>query len=225
MSDDQQDTGAGAAPETAQHLDDAGNVDFIYRVDPDTDGGGQDHRPRPSQDHVPDPHRISVSPEIQNSEDSEFDPSFAAIEKNAPDVAAALKAEWGDGKDFQGNFQFAKAAFDTFATPEIIAAFDASGLSEDPGVIKALASIGRQIALEPGNPDTVQHHGHRRAATMDKEAKELLREKIDSAHAQQYGTEKERREYRSPRFQRELQAMHAELHGDEPIVGTMGRVA
>jgi hypothetical protein len=73
----------------------------------------------------------------------------------------ALVAEWGGhtSPDFQENLSYAKAAFrDIAATrPDLIAKVDASGLGNDPAVLKLLAQHGRMQANTLGD-DTMQRN-------------------------------------------------------------------
>jgi hypothetical protein len=68
---------------------------------------------------------------------------------------AALVQEWGGhtSHDFQENFAYARSAFADIAKtrPDLIAKVDASGLGNDPAVIKLLAEHGRMQANMMGD--------------------------------------------------------------------------
>src|SRR4051794_17448501 len=67
----------------------------------------------------------------------------------------ALVAEWGGhtSPDFKENLAYAKAAFEDVAKnrPDLIAKVDASGLGNDPAVLKILSELGRQKAHTYGD--------------------------------------------------------------------------
>lgn len=217
-----QDTGTVATPWADQHVDDA----------PVTPRQGVDQDAGAAVDGDGD-----VAPALDDSNSFNLDAGeipdqaatdaiFGELTAMAPQATAALRAEWGS--DAPKNLAFARATVREFADQEVVDFFedlelDGKPLTHHPAIWKLMARIGRMVASEPGNPNSVT--AGTKGKTMDAEAKERLTENIDIAHSKQYGTEAERREWEMPRFQRELRAMHAELHGDAPIVGTGGRTA
>jgi hypothetical protein len=67
----------------------------------------------------------------------------------------ALVQEWGGhtSRDFQENIAYARDAFRKIAAtrPDLIAKVDASGLGNDPAVLKLLAQYGRMNANQMGD--------------------------------------------------------------------------
>ena len=90
------------------------------------------------------------------------DQAQKVLDKMAPVIAArqaeqfqAARAEWGEAaktdKEFGGeklaeNLGVAKKALDTFATPELRALLDASGLGNHPEVIRVFYRAGKAIS-------------------------------------------------------------------------------
>lgn len=73
------------------------------------------------------------------------------IEEQKTKALDKLKADWGD--EFDAKSDLAQRALNKFGSPELAAAFKASGFYTNPEVIKTFAEIGAAIGedqLEPG---------------------------------------------------------------------------
>ncbi len=205
--DDNQDTGAGAAPSTAQHLDPEGNVDFVYRVDPDTadahtEGGARKDPPPGPQDDLSDTDKISDSGEFDFAlgeipPQAVTDHVFSEMMAIAPVAAGELKTEWGN--DAPKNMAFAYAAVQQVVDPDVIEFFDSNGidgvpLSQHPVVWRLLARVGRLLAAEPGNPASVRDQPQQgRNLTVD--AKDKLQERVEELHRWQFGDSEQRQKW------------------------------
>jgi hypothetical protein len=79
--------------------------------------------------------------------------AVSAIATVDPDLASALAGTWG--ADLRTNLSFAHRAAEALATPELVAEVERAGLGNSPHLVRALAAIGRRLAVEAGDPLTV----------------------------------------------------------------------
>lgn len=137
----------------------------------------------------------------------------------------ALVAEWGGhtSPDFKANLSYAKAAFADVAKnrPDLIAKVDASGLGNDPAVLKILSELGRQKANTLGDR-TVSN----RFSSYD----EPSRPSGNSAAQRELNkifqdTPPGSRGYAAPEVQHRIRVLQEAIHGDGPAVGSAGRTA
>ena len=216
MTDDQTDAGGDVdltallGPSDAVPGIDPSGVDAILEGVVDVDKPGDD-ADEPSPNLIPP------------DESEEADLSFTGLSETYPEIAEALQGEWGTGREFGANMEFARQAVMEFQTPELRAAFEESGVGDDPNFIRALASIGRRLAAVPGDPHSIKDTG-RRDQMADNE--EVIREKLDRLHALQHSPDiREQELYKKPKTQRALEQLYRSLPGgNEPVVGTGGRV-
>jgi hypothetical protein len=138
---------------------------------------------------------------------------------------AALVQEWGGhtSQDFQENLAYARSAFADIAKtrPDLIAKVDASGLGNDPAILKILAQHGRMQANMTGD-FTVARNG-----TPPSEAPvyrgngtkaSLLAELANIRKENPVGSDK----YRQPAVQKRIMQINESLYPGD-IVGQGGR--
>ncbi|MCK1402770.1 hypothetical protein IVB45_23015 [Bradyrhizobium sp. 4] len=140
---------------------------------------------------------------------------------------ASLVQEWGGhtSADFKENLAYAKAAFEDVAKnrPDLIAKVDASGLGNDPAVLKILSELGRQKAHTYAD-NTVSS----RRSQFDEPRQPLpsgnsaAQRELDSIYKKTPpGTEG----YRDRAVQSRIQQLQEMIHGTGPAIGHGGRTA
>jgi hypothetical protein len=139
----------------------------------------------------------------------------------------ALVQEWGGhtSHDFQENLAYARDAFrDIVANrPDLIAKVDASGLGNDPAILKILAQHGRMTANQMGD-FTVARNGSSPSeapAFRGNGSKAALQAELAQIRKDNpVGTEK----YKNPAVQRRITQINETLYPGD-IVGRGGRTA
>jgi hypothetical protein len=140
----------------------------------------------------------------------------------------ALVSEWGGhtSPNFKENLAYAKSAFADIAAnrPDLIAKVDASGLGNDPAILKILSELGRQKANTYGD-NTVSS----RRSQFDDEPSRPLPRGQSAAQTELNKIFKETppgtEGYRDKAVQNRVRQLNEMIHGTEPIVGTGGRTA
>jgi hypothetical protein len=187
------------------------------------DNGIPDRKPG-DQIYTADPRE---QPEVPKGEAAMAERAATTLAQLGPE-GEALVEEWGGhtSPDFQENIAYAREAFrDIVANrPDLIAKVDASGLGNDPAVLKLLAQHGRMNANHMGD-FTVARNGEAPGAG------DVITPRSGSRSAQARvnqlikdnppGTEK----YKQAHVQREMAQLMSAIHGDGDIVGTGGRTA
>jgi hypothetical protein len=135
---------------------------------------------------------------------------------------AALVQEWQQtGANPAEEIAYAKAAFSKHATPELIAKFDASGLGNDPAVLRFLAKQGRLDAGMMGDFSVARNdtstESQVRAPTSGSKAAQSELDKIFSE------TPPGSAGYRKPSVQARVRQLNEAIHGTGPAVGKGGR--
>lgn len=169
-----------------------------------------------------------------------FDPAKDAEEAQAAPFAKAattlselgpegqaLVQEWGGhtSQNFQENLSYAKAAFADIAAnrPDLIAKVDASGLGNDPAVLKILSELGRQRANTLGD-NTVSN----RRSSYDEPSRPLPRGQ-SAAQAEMNKIYKETppgtEGYKAKAVQDRIWQLAEIIGGGDNIVGQGGRTA
>jgi hypothetical protein len=137
----------------------------------------------------------------------------------------ALVQEWGGhtSPDFHENLSYAKAAFADIAKnrPDLIAKVDASGLGNDPAILKILAEHGRMQANTLGDFTVERNRNPSFDAPLPR-GQSAAQDRLNQLYKDNPpGTEK----YKQPHVQKEIARLMSSLHGDGDIVGTGGRTA
>jgi uncharacterized protein YukE len=165
-----------------------------------------------------------------------FDPAKDAEEAQAaPFVKAAttlsdlgpegqaLVQEWGGhtSQDFQENLSYAKAAFADISKnrPDLIAKVDASGLGNDPAILKILAEHGRLQAFSAGDFTTQKYRAMEGQRPMPQSNSAAQRE-LDKIYKE---TPPGSPGYREKAVQDRVMQLNEMIHGTEPAVGQGGR--
>jgi hypothetical protein len=186
------------------------------------DNGEPDRKPGDLQ-YVADPRK-----DAEEAQAAPYGKMATTLSQLGPE-GDALVQEWGGhtSQDFQENISYARNAFRDIAAnrPDLIAKVDASGLGNDPMVLKFLAEHGRMQANTLGD-FTVERN---RNPSFDEPQQRALPRGQGAAQArlnQLYkdnppGTDK----YKQPHVQREIAQLSRSLYGDGDIVGTGGRTA
>jgi hypothetical protein len=139
----------------------------------------------------------------------------------------ALVQEWGGhtSHDFQENLAYARNAFRDIAAnrPDLIAKVDASGLGNDPMILKILAEHGRMQANTLGDNTVERNYG-----APSESARPLPRGQ-SAAQAELNKIYKETppgsEGYRANAVQNRVRQLNEAIHGTGNIVGTGGRTA
>lgn len=140
---------------------------------------------------------------------------------------ASLVEEWGGASSpgFKENFAYARAAFADVAKnrPDLIAKVDASGLGNDPAVLKILSKLGRQKAHTLGDR-TVSN----RFSSFDEPSRSLP--SGNSAAQRELNTIFEQTPpgtagYAKQSVQDRIRQLQEMIHGDGPVIGQGGRTA
>jgi hypothetical protein len=186
------------------------------------DNGVSDRKPGDSV-YVADPTK-GDDPVYAQAETSVVARAATKLTELGPE-GAALVQEWGGhtSQDFQENLAYARSAFADIAKtrPDLIAKVDASGLGNDPAILKILAQHGRMQANMTGD-FTVARNGtppseapvYRGNGTKASLLAELAKIRKDNP----VGTEK----YKQPEVQRRIMQINETLYPGD-IVGQGGR--
>ncbi len=139
-------------------------------------------------------------------------------ERTADDAAlAALRNDWGT--EFDANLGLAQRLVGEVAAPELVAAFDRSGLAGNPFLLRAVAEVARRL---------YGPNGAAASASMPPSGRNTgrIRTRLDELHALQFHDDPTQRDaYRSAPVQGELERLYAALYGHAPVVGRESRVA
>jgi hypothetical protein len=135
----------------------------------------------------------------------------------------ALVQEWGGhtSPDFQENLAYAKSAFADLAKnrPDLIAKVDASGLGNDPAILKILAEHGRMQAHTLGD-FTVQKHRYAETQRPMPQSGSAAQRELDKIYKETPpGTEG----YKAKAVQDRVWQLSEIVGGDGDIVGRGGR--
>ena len=168
----------------------------------DDDDDFTDEWARDGLDDGPPPVPDEVTPE-------QIDAVFADMAAVDEAGAESLRAQWGDAAG--ANLRFATAAYETLYTPELKALLDDPAVGNSPALLDAAAKIGRRLAEVAGDPFTI----NRSNPTMPT-ASEATKNRLDELADLQL-TDPLR--YKSPKVQRELQALYQKVYGTEPLIG------
>jgi hypothetical protein len=226
LSDTDTTVDAGAISEQA-----AANVDAWISQDPakmewanKPDNGAPDWKPGESR-HVADPAK-GDDPVFANAETAVVTRAATKLTELGAE-GAALVQEWGGhtSPNFQENLSYAKAAFADIAKnrPDLIAKVDASGLGNDPAVLKILSELGRQKAHTYGD-NTVSS----RRSSYDEPSRPLpsgnsaAQRELDRIYKE---TPPGSEGYRTRAVQDRVLQLNETIHGTEPAVGLGGRTA
>lgn len=135
---------------------------------------------------------------------------------------AALVQEWGGhtSPNFQENLSYAKAAFADIAKnrPDLIAKVDASGLGNDPAILKILAEHGRMQANTLGDfterniRNAESQRMPQNTSAAQRELDKILKETPPGSAG-----------YREKAVQDRVMRLNEMIHGTEPAVGLGGR--
>jgi hypothetical protein len=147
----------------------------------------------------------------------------AEVLQGMGDEGAALVEDWGGATNpnFAENFAYAKQAYEQILqtlTPDDIAQIEASGVGDNPNIIRFLASHGRLSAGLRGEKMT---DSTERSAIPSARQQSLKDELAQLMEENPPGTEK----YKQPRVQRRIQQLTSAIYGDGPAVGHGGRYA
>ena len=138
----------------------------------------------------------------------------------------ALVAEWGGPSSpaFKENWAYAREGFAVYATPDLIAKVDASGIGNDPAILKILSELGRQRAHTLGD-NTIRD---RRSSSFDEPSRPMP----SGSSAAQRELNKIFEEtppgsagYAKRSVQDRVRQLTEMLHGDGPVIGHGGRTA
>jgi hypothetical protein len=164
-------------------------------------------------------------PDAPKAEASIFETSATKLAELGPE-GDALVAEWGghSSHDFQENISYAREAFrDIVANrPDLIAKVDASGLGNDPAILKLLAEHGRMQANTLGDntvanrysspSETPAFRGNGSKASLQSELNKIMEATPPGTAA-----------YAKPSVQKRVTEIMETLHGTGNIVGRGGR--
>jgi hypothetical protein len=173
-----------------------------------------------------DPLALAPMPDAPRAEVGEVDRAVAILTEHGGEHAALVQEWKQSGANIGEELAYAKAAFrDIVANrPDLIAKVDASGLGNDPAVLKLLAQHGRLQAGMTGD-FTVARNGSSpseapafRGGGGSKAA--LLAELSQIRKDNPVGTEK----YKNPAVQRRITQINETLYPGD-IVGRGGRTA
>ena len=138
---------------------------------------------------------------------------------------AALVRDWGGhtSPDFKENLAYAKSAFADIAKnrPDLIAKVDASGLGNDPAVLKILSELGRQRANTLGDFTIEKHRFAETQRPMPQSGSAAQRE-LDRIYKE---TPPGSEGYRTKAVQDRVMQLHEMIHGTDPAIGLGGRTA
>lgn len=137
---------------------------------------------------------------------------------------ASLVQEWGGhtSPDFKENLAYAKAAFEDVAKnrPELIAKVDASGLGNDPAVLKILSELGRQKAHTYGDKTVSSRRFNDEPNRPLPSGGSAAQRELDSIFKK---TPPGSDGYRDRAVQTRVQQLQEMIHGTGPAVGMGGR--
>jgi hypothetical protein len=173
-----------------------------------------------------DPTALARMPEAPKAQVSEVDKAVATLTKLGGEHAALVN-EWKQtGANVAEELGYAKAAFrDIVANrPDLIAKVDASGLGNDPAVIKLLAQHGRLNAGLMGDFDTVTRNNapsieQPRQAAIPR-GQSAARAELDRIYEE---TPPGSPGYKKASVQNRIRQLNEAIHGDGPAVGRGGR--
>jgi hypothetical protein len=194
------------------------------------DNGVPDRKPGDSV-YTADPRNQDAQP-APKTEAALVERAATTLSQLGPE-GEALVQEWGGhtSPDFHENIAYARQAFSDIVAnrPDLIAKVDASGLGNDPAILKLLAEHGRMQANTLGDstvssrmdtfltgyetPGQTQARPRGQSGAQDR-LNQLYKDNPP-------GTEK----YKQPHVQKEIARLMSSLHGDGDIVGTGGRTA
>ncbi|MFC7699641.1 hypothetical protein ACFQX9_23435 [Bradyrhizobium sp. GCM10028915] len=137
----------------------------------------------------------------------------------------ALVQEWGGhtSPDFKENLAYAKSAFADIAKtrPDLIAKVDASGLGNDPAVLKILSELGRQKAHTYGDNTVSSRRFNDEPSRALPAGTSAAQRELDTIYKKTPpGTEG----YRTREVQTRVQQLQEMIHGTGPAVGMGGRL-
>jgi hypothetical protein len=172
-----------------------------------------------------DPTRLPPMPPAPTAEASIVQKAASTLSDLGPE-GAALVSEWGGGEssNFRENLAYAKSAFADIAQnrPDLIAKVDASGLGNDPAILRLLAQHGRlnanmkgDISMSNYEPPAQRERGYPSfSGSARAEMNQLLNDNPP-------GSER----YKNPRVQQRVQQLSRMIAGDGGPIGTGGRTA
>lgn len=141
------------------------------------------------------------------------------------DEGRALVAEWGGqtSPEFKANLSYAKAAFADVAKnrPDLIAKVDASGLGNDPAILKVLSELGRQKAHTMGDFTSQRNRNSETQRPMPQNNSAAQRE-LDKIYKD---TPPGSEGYKARSVQDRVMQLNEMIHGTEPVIGLGGRTA
>jgi hypothetical protein len=175
-----------------------------------------------------DPLALAPMPDAPRAEVGEVDRAVAILTEHGGEHAALVQEWKQSGANIGEELAYAKAAFrDIVANrPDLIAKVDASGLGNDPAVLKLLAQHGRLQAGMTGDftvarngsspsvaPAISRGGGGSKAALLAELAQIRENNPVGSAS------------YKKPAVQNRITQINEALYGNEPVVGQGGRTA
>jgi hypothetical protein len=173
----------------------------------------------------PDPLALAPMATAPKAEVGEVDRAVAILTEHGGEHAALVQ-EWKDtGANIGEELAYAKAAFrDIVANrPDLIAKVDASGLGNDPAVLKLLARHGRLNAGMMGDFSVARNY-----EASSEQARPIPRGQ-SAAQAELNKIYKETPPgsagYRTNAVQNRVRQLNEMIHGDGPAVGQGGRNA
>jgi hypothetical protein len=173
-----------------------------------------------------DPTALARMPEAPKAQVSEVDKAVATLTKLGGEHAALVN-EWKQtGANVAEELGYAKAAFrDIVANrPDLIAKVDASGLGNEPAVIKLLAQHGRlnagmmgDFTVSRNNAPSFDQPQQQRAMPRGQSA---ARAELDRIYEE---TPPGSPGYKKASVQNRIRQLNEAIHGDGPAVGRGGR--
>lgn len=175
-------------------------------------------------DTLRDNARPNAAAEQATSETAMISNAASKLSELGPE-GASLVQEWGGhtSPDFKENLAYAKAAFEDVAKnrPDLIAKVDASGLGNDPAVLKILSELGRQKAHTYGdNTVSSRRFNDEPSRALPSGNSAAQRELNQIFKKTPPGSEG----YRERAVQDRVRQLNEMIHGTAPAVGMGGRL-
>ncbi|MGY4333055.1 hypothetical protein ACVWWG_007472 [Bradyrhizobium sp. LB7.2] len=169
--------------------------------------------------------RPNVAAEQATAETAMISNAASKLSELGPE-GASLVQEWGGhtSPDFKENLAYAKAAFEDVAKnrPDLIAKVDASGLGNDPAVLKILSELGRQRAHTYGDKTVSSRRFNdepsRPLPSGGSAAQRELNKIFEETPPGSPG-------YAKRAVQDRIWQLQEMIHGTEPAIGQGGRTA
>ena len=177
---------------------------------------------QPPQDDGDVSMRLAPMPPAPKSEAAAVDRAISTLTELGGDHAALVQEWQTSGANIGEELAYAKSAFQKYATPELIAKFDLSGMGNDPDVIRFLAKQGRLDAGFMGDFSVARNSnapgpaagGPSFSASAKTEINQIMKDNPPGSQG-----------YKNPAVQRRLQELHRATAGDQPMIGQGGRTA